>query len=220
MSNGIARPLSVVYLPGLTPYAQAHQLQLETVDSIKKKRLSHTLYLLEHPPVITLGKNAEVAGIVAPPALLKTHGVEVHRIERGGQATYHCPGQLVGYPIMDLHELKIGVAKYVHLLEEVLIQTCAAVGVDVHRQDGLTGIFTNTGAKIGALGIRVTRGVSFHGFALNVCPDLSGYNMIVPCGLTDTPMAKLDSLVSPSPSVDDIKKITAEIFARLFQLSV
>lgn len=209
--------LRVVKLDGLTPYAHAHQMQLDTVEAVKQREVPNTLYLLEHPPVITLGKNAAHSGVIASSEILAHQGVEVHQIERGGQATYHCPGQLVGYAIMDLHQLKLGVAKYVYLLEEVLIQTCAAFGVTAMRKEGLTGIFTRSGGKIGALGIRVTRGVCFHGFALNVSPNLSGYNLIVPCGLTDTPMASIDSQIAASvPSMDEVKTVAAGVFVDIF----
>ena len=211
--------LKVVPLSGLTPYGDAHQLQRETVDAVKAGALPHTLYLLEHQPVITLGKNADAAGVIVAPEILQRAGVEVHRIERGGQATYHCPGQLVGYPIMDLHRLKLGAAKYVHLLEEVLIRICRHYHVVARRIDGLTGIFTESGAKIGALGIRISRGICWHGFALNIAPDLSGYNMIVPCGLTDTPMAKIADFVQHPPEMHDVKQVAAKIFADVFELS-
>ncbi|MBN2671185.1 MAG: lipoyl(octanoyl) transferase LipB [Deltaproteobacteria bacterium] len=211
--------LQVIRLSGATPYGDAHRLQLERVEAVRQKKSVNTLYLLEHSPVITLGKNADVGGVLAAPEILQKAGVAVHRIERGGQATYHCPGQLVGYPIMDLHQLKLGVAAYVHRLEEVLIGICGAFGVAAVRREGLTGIFTPDGAKIGALGIRITRGISFHGFALNISPDLSGYNMIVPCGLTDTPMAKLAALVEVPPSMDEVENTAETVFREVFGFS-
>ncbi|MBN2527798.1 MAG: lipoyl(octanoyl) transferase LipB [Deltaproteobacteria bacterium] len=208
--------LRVLMLKGLTEYEDGHRLQLETVDAVKSGHVPDTLILLEHPPVITLGKSADVQGVLAPPEMLKQQGVDVHRIERGGQATYHCPGQLVGYPIMDLHRHKLGAARYVHLIEEVLIQICARFDVPARRIEGLTGVFTQAGAKIGALGIRISKGVSYHGFALNISPDLSGYNMIVPCGLTDTPMAKVADFVSPAPPMALAKSVAASVFADVF----
>jgi lipoyl(octanoyl) transferase len=211
--------LRVLSLAGVTGYREGHRLQLETVDAVKRGEVPDTLILLEHSPVITLGKNADVSGIIAPQELLNRMGVEVHRIERGGQATYHCPGQLVGYPIIDLHRLKLGVARYVHLIEQVLIEICAHYGIPVRRIEGLTGIFTGNGAKIGALGIRISRGVSYHGFALNISPDLSGYGMIVPCGLTDTPVARMADYATVCPEMDDVKKVAAASFRKVFQLN-
>ena len=210
--------LYVTDLPGLTPYSDGHRLQLETIERVKSGDASHTLILLEHPPVITLGKNADAAGVVASPERLQQFGVEVHRIERGGQATYHCPGQLVGYPIVNLHALKLGAARYVHMLEEVLIRICQHYDVAVRRIDGLTGIFTESGAKIGALGIRISRGIAWHGFALNVAPDLSGYNLIVPCGLTDTPLSRIADFVAVPPDMAEVKLTTARVFADVFSL--
>ncbi|MBN2715594.1 MAG: lipoyl(octanoyl) transferase LipB [Deltaproteobacteria bacterium] len=216
----MSRSLKVVHISGLTPYDQGHQLQRETVDAVKAGNAPHTLLLLEHTPVVTLGKNADARGVLASPERLAQFNVTVHRIERGGQATYHCPGQLVGYPIMDLHQLKLGAARYVHLLEEVLIRICSHFDVTARRIDGLTGIFTEQGAKIGALGIRISRGISWHGFALNISPDLSGYNLIVPCGLTDTPMARIGDFTDPPPSMTAVKQVAAQIFAEVFQLQI
>lgn len=211
--------LRVLSLAGVTGYGEGHRLQLETVDAVKRGEVPDTLILLEHAPVITLGKNADVTGILAPRELLFRMGVEVHRIERGGQATYHCPGQLVGYPIMDLHRLKLGAARYVHLIEQVLIEICAHYHIPARRIEGLTGIFTGNGAKIGALGIRISRGISYHGFALNISPDLSGYRLIVPCGLTDTPVARMADYTAVCPEMDDVKEVAVASFRNVFQLS-
>lgn len=205
-------------MSGETGYREGHRLQLDTVEAVKNGDVPDTLILLEHSPVITLGKNADGAGILASPELLLGMGVEVHRIERGGQATYHCPGQLVGYPILNLHRLKLGAARYVHLIEQVLIDICAHYHISARRIEGLTGIFTRGGAKIGALGIRISRGISYHGFALNISPDLSGYNLIVPCGLTDTPVARLADYVSTCPEMDEVKDVAARIFRKTFWL--
>lgn len=188
-----ARVLDLRVLDGLTPYDEGHGLQLELVEQRKASAIPDTLILLEHPPVITLGRNASDAGLLASAIELEREGVLLRRIERGGQATYHGPGQLVGYPIVDLHALAIGVATYVRNLEQVMIRAAAALGVEAHTREGLTGVFTDRG-KLGAIGVRVTRGVTFHGFAFNVDPDLSHYRFIVPCGMTGIAVTSLAAL--------------------------
>ena len=120
---------------------------------------------------------------------------------------------------MDLHRLKLGAARYVHLIEQVLIEICAHYHIPARRIEGLTGIFTGNGAKIGALGIRISRGISYHGFALNISPDLSGYRLIVPCGLTDTPVARMADYTAVCPEMDDVKEVAVASFRNVFQLS-
>jgi len=181
-------------LPGLTPYDLAHRLQLEAVERRKAKAAGDVLILLEHPPVITLGRNADAGGVVASGELLASMGIEVRRVERGGQATYHGPGQIVGYPVIDLHERRLGVAAYVARLEETMILAAADLGVEAVRRPGITGVFVPGAGKIGAVGVRVTRGVTYHGFAFNVDPELSHYRLIVPCGMTDTPVTSVAAL--------------------------
>lgn len=186
----MSREASLLILEGLTPYGEAHAMQLERVNRRKLGAIGDTLILLEHPPVVTLGRNADAAGVLAGDEELARQRIRVHRIERGGQATYHGPGQIVGYPIFDLHGLRIGVAEYVRRLEQVMIDAAAALGIEAGRREGITGVFVDgaAGGKIGAVGVRVTRGITYHGFAFNADPDLTHYRLIVPCGMTDTPV--------------------------------
>jgi lipoyl(octanoyl) transferase len=204
-------------LPGLTPYDAAHRLQLETVARRRAGEIGDVLFLLEHPPVITLGRNADAGGVVASGELLAAMGIEVRRIERGGQATYHGPGQIVGYPVIDLHERRLGIAAYVSRLEEAMILAAAALGVEAARRPGITGVFAaDGGGKIGAIGVRVTRGVTYHGFAFNVAPDLSHYRLIIPCGMTDTPVTSVADIHGAAPGMDVALQAVADGFAAAF----
>lgn len=206
-----SRDIDVRILPGLTPYAEAAALQRDLVGRRQAGTAPDTLLLLEHPPVITLGRNARGEGVVAPPALLEALGVEVHRVERGGQATWHGPGQIVGYPICDLHGLGLGVAAWVRALEETMTRAAATLGVQAVRRPGITGVFTERG-KLGAIGVRISRGVSFHGFAFNVDPDLSQYRLIVPCGMAEIPVTSLAALLGRAPSMDDARRALIDAF--------
>ncbi len=212
----------LIVLPGRTPYGDAHRMQLDRVARRKAGEVRDALILLQHPPVVTLGRNADTAGVVASDDELSSRGISVHRIERGGQATYHGPGQIVGYPIIDLHGLRIGVARYVHLLEQVMIDAAGALGVEATRREGITGIFATggNGGKIGAIGVRVTRGVTYHGFAFNVDPDLTNYQLIVPCGMTDTPVTSIAALTGSSPGISVSLDALVDSFQRNFEVEL
>ena len=184
---------------GLVPYETALQLQRTLMELRKANRVENTLLLLEHPPVITLGRNAQVSNVLASPEFLAQRGVELFDIDRGGDVTFHGPGQLVAYPIFDLRsfEPKLGAVEFVRRLEEVLIRTCGDFGIATQRIKGLTGVWTyalrnKPEAKIAALGVHISRGVTTHGFALNVGTDLDFFSLIVPCGLTDKPVTSME----------------------------
>ena len=202
-------------LPGRVPYPRALALQRELVERRKAGAIGDTLILLEHASVITLGRNADAAGVVASEALLRRRGIQVHRAERGGQATYHGPGQVVGYPIVDLHGLGLGVAAYVRRLEETMVRAAGRLGVEAGRREGLTGVFAEPG-KIGAVGVRVTRGVTYHGFALNADPELEHYRLIVPCGLLDTPVTSLAAILGRPLPFAEAREAVAAAFAEVF----
>jgi lipoate-protein ligase B len=163
-------------------------------------RRPDTVILLEHQPVITLGRNADGNGITAAPEQLEQVGIAVHRVERGGQVTYHGPGQTVGYPIICLKDLGLGARKYVHLLEQVMIELAGRFGVAAWRHEGRPGIFCRSG-KLGAIGVAVRHGVSFHGFAFNVEPDLGHFRFIVPCGLADVTPTSLRAVLASPPAM-------------------
>lgn len=222
------RVINVLYL-GRVDYSIALELQQTLVRLVKEGRITHTLLLLEHPPVITMGRNAGAQNIVASREFLSANGVELHETNRGGDVTFHGPGQLVGYPIFDLRafEPRIGVVDFVRKLEEVLIRTCGDLGVVTERIPGLTGVWTQNDppGKIAALGVHISRAVTSHGFALNVNTDLNYFKLIVPCGISDKPVTSLEQEMKQShlsrhrkvPALEDMAQQVARNFGRVFE---
>ena len=180
------RPIEATWL-GRVPYRDAWALQKELVTRRIAGEIGDRLLLLEHPTVLTLGKHGDEGHVLAPEAELERRGIEVIRVERGGEVTYHGPGQLVAYPILKLAERGILVRPLVRALEAAMIETCAGFGVAAGRRDGEPGCWVASDGpfhrKIGALGLRIERGVSYHGIALNVDPDLADFDLIDPCGM-------------------------------------
>ena len=168
-------------------YEVAWRLQKDLVEKRKQQEGQDVLLLLEHPPVYTLGYGASLSFLK-----FESHSssYELHRTERGGEVTYHCPGQIVGYPILDLRAYRQDLHWYLRQLEEVLICALLSLGLEGYRLSGLTGVWLN-GHKVAAIGIKVSRWITMHGFALNVCPDISGFQHIVPCGIADKPVGSL-----------------------------
>jgi lipoyl(octanoyl) transferase len=193
---------------GRLPYIEGLEVQRRVVEARKAARIGDTLILLEHPPVLTLGRNSHRENVLATDELLSARGIELHETNRGGDVTYHGPGQLVGYPIVDLRGNlpgkrgpHLGPVDFMRLLEEVIIRVCYDFGVPAQRIAGRTGVWTiANGAvpnpanekKICAMGIHVSQGVTSHGLALNVTPDLRDFNLIVPCGITDREVTSLE----------------------------
>ena len=177
-------PLEVRHL-GVVPYTAADELQRALVEERRAGRVPDLLLLLEHPHVITMGVKRDAARthLVATPELLAQRGVDVHESGRGGDITYHGPGQLVGYPILDLRPDRCDVHKYVRDLEEVMIRAASDFGLTARRVEGLTGAWVGAD-KLGAIGVRISRWITSHGFAFNVMTDLDYFNLIVPCGIT------------------------------------
>ncbi len=209
---------------GLVPYATALHLQRTLMELRKAGRVENTLLLLEHPPVITLGRNAQLSNVIAPPEFLARKAVELFDIDRGGDVTFHGPGQLVAYPIFDLRsfEPKIGAVEFVRRLEEVLIRTCADFGVGAQRIKGLTGVWTyalrnKPEAKIAAIGVHISRGVTTHGFALNVSTDLDFFSLIVPCGLTGKLVTSMQRELQKTLAAQDVATAASRNFGRVFQ---
>jgi len=206
---------------GRIAYREAWDLQHRLADQRADDAIPDQLLLLEHSPVLTLGKYADDAHVRATPADLERRGIELIRVERGGEVTYHGPGQLVAYPILKLSRHGLLVKPLVRALEQAMIETCAALGVVAERREGHPGCWTATETptprKIGALGIRVQRGVSYHGIALNVTVDLADFDLIDPCGMPDvesTSIAREAGWVGPAaaPSTDSVARAAA-IFA-------
>jgi lipoyl(octanoyl) transferase len=216
---------------GRVPYPEGLEIQRRVVAARKAGQIADTLLLLEHPPVLTLGRNSKRENVLATDELLRAKGVELHEINRGGDVTYHGPGQLVGYPIVDLRgDLPgkkgphLGPVDFVRLLEEALIRTCGEFRVMAQRIKGRTGVWTlANGAiaekKIAALGVHVSQGVTSHGFALNVTTDLRDFEWIVPCGIADREVTslELESPMETAPTQDDALNATARNFGRVFE---
>lgn len=218
--------INVLYL-GRVDYSTGLDLQQTMVHLVKEGRVGNTLLLLEHPPVITLGRNAGTGNIVASRDFLAGKGIEVVETNRGGDVTFHGPGQLVGYPIFDLRAFtpRLGAVDFVRKVEEVLIRTCGDLGVPTERIGGLTGVWTqeSPSAKIAAIGVHISRGVTSHGFALNVSTDLESFKLIVPCGISDKPVTSLTAELArlqPPPQVPTLEhtaQMTSRNFGRVFE---
>lgn len=175
---------------GLVPYGEALDLQRQLCDDRIAGRIGDTLLLLEHPPVMTLGRGWKQSSLPIEPEALRRRGIEVFDIERGGDVTYHGPGQLVGYPILQLQDHKPDLHWYLRQLEGALIAALGSLGIPAQRRDGLTGVWAGT-RKIASIGIHVRQWVTFHGFALNVTTDLSPFSLIIPCGIPDVEMTSV-----------------------------
>ncbi len=215
-----------VFQLGRLDYATALSLQKRLVDLRKQGAIGDVLLLLEHTPVITLGRNAKAANILAAPEFLASKGVEVFESDRGGDVTFHGPGQLVGYPIFDLRAFPsnepgrktLGAIEYVRRLEEVLIRTCASFGIPTKHIPSLTGVWTEgmEESKIAALGVHISRGVTSHGFALNVTTDLSFFNLIIPCGITTKPVTSMARELQKPPSMEEVENTVSRQFGQVF----
>lgn len=214
---------------GRISYAAGLDVQRRVVAARKAGLIADTLLLLEHPPVLTLGRNAKRENVLASDELLREKGVELHEINRGGDVTYHGPGQLVGYPIVDLRgDLPgkrgphLGAVDFVRLLEEVLIRTCGDFRVMTQRVKGRTGVWTVANGsvaekKIAALGIHVSQGVTSHGFALNVTTDLRDFEWIVPCGIADRAVTSLELESDAEPTMERTIHSVARNFGRILE---
>jgi lipoyl(octanoyl) transferase len=198
-------------------YGQALELQRQLVAARKQGLIPDQLVLLEHPHVITLGRNGHLANLLANDHVLERAGIAFFPTDRGGDITYHGPGQLVGYPIVDLREWKRDVGAYVRAVEQVIIDTLADYGIAGGRIPGLTGVWVE-GRKIAAIGVHISRWVTSHGFALNVSTDLSYFQYIVPCGLTKpvTSMAQL----GVHATVEEVSRSLAGHFGRVFDCEI
>ncbi len=188
------QPLLVSRWLGAVPYADGLALQAELVARRQGGEVADTLLLLEHPPVITLGRNARRENLLLTEDALRARGIELHETGRGGDVTYHGLGQLVAYPILDLSPDRQDVHRYVRDLEEVMVRTCADFGVAAGRIAGLTGAWVGN-EKVGAIGVRIARWVTSHGLALNVTTDLATFGLIVPCGIRDHGVTSLARLL-------------------------
>lgn len=204
---------------GLVPYQQAWDLQRRLHEEVAEGRRADTLLLLEHPHVYTLGRRGQDSDVLVDETRLAELGVEVHHIDRGGEVTYHGPGQLVGYPVIDLSRMGGGPLKYVRTLEQTLIDTLSEFGIVAEAEDRPTGVWIGD-AKIASIGVKVGRGVTTHGFALNVDPDLTYFDHIIACGLPDAAATSISRELGRRVSVEDVATALAPQFADRFDLNV
>jgi len=229
--------IEYLYL-GRIGYDEALRLQAEVAAMRLAGLIDNTLLLLEHPPVLTLGRNASRANVLASDDLLAKHGIALHEINRGGDVTYHGPGQLVGYPIFDLRSLykpngsRLGPVDFVRMMEEALIRLCGVYGVRAGRIAGLTGVWCGLHdnhpgptreRKIGAIGIHVSRGITSHGFAFNVTTDLRDFQLINPCGITDKPVTSLNLELPEAvslPALEQVADQAASQFGHVFSQQI
>ena len=203
---------------GLVPYEAGLALQADLVAARKAGSIPDTLVLLQHPPVITLGVKVRQSRdhVLATDAELHARGIALFEAGRGGDVTYHGPGQLVGYPILDLKPDRLDAHRYVRDLEEVLIGVCADFGLDAGRKSGLTGVWVGD-EKVAAIGVRLSRWVTSHGFALNVHTDLTRFDLIVPCGIRDHGVTSLERLQGAAPPMDGVEARVIHHLCRVFE---
>ena len=214
------RPLRVQHA-GLVPYEAGLVLQADLVASRKADTIPDTLVLLQHPPVITLGVKVRQSRdhVLATDEQLQARGVTLHETGRGGDVTYHGPGQLVGYPVLDLKPDRQDAHRYVRDLETVLIGVCGEYGLAAHRKPGLTGVWVGE-EKVAAIGVRLSRWVTSHGFALNVSTDLDHFGLIVPCGITDRGVTSLARLLGEGPPMAEVEAHVVAHVCRVFERQI
>ncbi|AKF08739.1 lipoyl(octanoyl) transferase LipB [Sandaracinus amylolyticus] len=211
-----------VHRLGRIRYDEAHQLQQRLQEARVAGDIPDTLLLLEHEPVITLGRKAAIGNVLLAKEMLAARGIELHETGRGGDVTYHGPGQLVGYPIIDLKPDRQDVRRYVRELERLMVDVCATYGITAERIDtpGLEGTWVRSGElgdrKIGAVGVRISRWVTMHGFALNVTTDLSHFALIVPCGIRDKGVTSLERELDRRLPMDEVMGVAEQRFAAIF----
>ncbi len=213
MSNPV-----LLFRPGSVPYETAWQEQRDLAAAIREGRAPEALVLLQHPPVFTLGRRARREHLLADPDYLRGLGADVVEVDRGGDVTFHGPGQVVGYPILNLRSRGLGPADYVRRLEALAIDVLARFGIAGERVPGRPGVWA-AGGKICSIGVRVQGGVSTHGFALNVDPDLGWFRAIVPCGLPDVVMTSLGRILGRAPALASVEDAVADRFAAAFDAS-
>lgn len=205
-----------VYCPGQVNYEIAWEWQRSLIAARRAQpQLEDVLLILQHPPVYTLGQGARLEFLKRDPAQFD---IPLHRIERGGEVTYHAPGQIVGYPILNLRRYRQDLHWYLRQLEEVIIQTLAQYGLRGERIQGLTGVWIE-GCKVAAIGIKVSRWITMHGFSLNVCPDMKGFHTIIPCGIGDRPVGRLLDFV-PAIDLKHVEATLLDAFEEIFNVEL
>ena len=198
----MARATCHVVSLGVVEYGEAWRLQRALVDAIKAREIPNTLLLLQHPHVYTLGRRGDREHVLLDDSQLEARGIALQEADRGGQVTYHGPGQLVAYPVVDLRSWG-GPLRYVRALERAMLATLAQFGIDGGLVEGRTGVWVGD-EKIGAIGVKISGGIAYHGLALNVSPDLSYFQHIVPCGITDAGVTSIERLLDDPVDIDTV----------------
>ena len=211
---------------GLIPYSTAYEKQKELFEQLLEAKsgnqtIHNTLIFCEHPPVITIGKNGKFSNLLYPENILKEKGVSLFRTDRGGDVTYHGPGQLVVYPIFDLDSFHLGLKSYIHLLEEAVIRLLAGYGIKAERMEGATGVWLDADKpqktrKICAIGVKTSRYVTMHGLALNINTGLNYFHLINPCGFIDKGVTSMQMELGKEIDLKAVKKQLLEIFEDIF----
>jgi len=196
---------------GREAYACTLAVQEQLVQAVAQspQDTAHLLLVEHDPPVITLGRSANAANVLAPTATLEREGITIHQTARGGDVTYHGPGQLVAYPILRINQHAGGAREYLRLLEQAIIGTLSEFGIEGRREAGYTGVWVGQ-EKVAAIGVAIRRWVSYHGLALNVCPNLAHFGLIVPCGITDKKVTSMTKLLGREVQVDEVKPVLAK----------
>jgi len=217
-STRIAEQNCELILLDLVPYAEAVELQLKFADAVASNRENEKFILLQHPPVITLGRGFHQENLLFTKQWLEERGISVEESGRGGDVTYHGPGQIVGYPILNISD-QPDLHLYLRNLEELMIRCVADFGIEAHRKPGMTGAWVGS-EKIGAIGVRVSRWVTSHGFALNVNTDLHYFDYIVPCGIKQHGVTSLKKLLDREVKIADVQESLISHFQTVFQRSI
>ena len=208
--------LNVIKL-GVVDYGEAYNLQKRLLEEHIQGKGRDSLLLLQHNPVITIGRSGSRDNILIPESVLTAAGIEICEIDRGGDVTYHGPGQLTGYPIINLRHFRKDVHWYLRQLEETIIRVLAEYGITGERMEGYTGVWVGN-EKVAAIGVGIKRWITYHGFAFNIYPDMSHFQMIRPCGITDKGVTSLERLLGYRVDMDEVVKKTASAFAEVLHI--
>lgn len=208
-----------IYRLGILEYSKAYKLQRLFVEKRLNNQSSDALLLLEHPPTITLGKSGKLENIIVDKQTLEKNSIALHFVDRGGDVTYHGPGQLVGYPIIDLERKNMTFHEYIYNLEQTIIETLSMLGLNSYRKNNYRGVWTNDG-KIASIGIRVIQTVTMHGFALNVNPKIEHFNFIIPCGLNNEHMTSIYEITRNNISLNTVMTLYETNFSKIFKYEV